>query len=206
MQMLDSLAGLASAMMPPAEGRSLMRPHRADMSGNSSPNAVTEQRNGRQDMPEDLGTWVDRKALVDLVFSVVRAGDADPLGGFNGSEARRDAPCERMLMLLTYSYATGRYRSQQIVENLFTEDFWRPFFQDDPPKWHDLRLFRRGHRPLLKRCLENVFNSICPRPWGATHAESALTETMPTRPERAEQEADRRLSWAAQLDSMDLDD
>jgi hypothetical protein len=163
-------------------------------------------------VPANLADWLAGEALADVVDRVVGADTGSPRPPGDGPAADAGSYPRRLLGLMTYAYATGRYDSHEIAEDPGASPRLAERLAPNPPDWDCLRRFRRLHRPRLQRCLEEV----CRIAWCHHHAASA---TAPAEPEpthaaepptelrsRIAAEATRRLNRAALCDSLALDD
>jgi hypothetical protein len=112
-----------------------------------------------------------------------------------------------MLTLLTYSYASGIYGSEDIVRAIASDRIIRYICAHNYPTWEDLRLFRRHHRAQLETCLAQVYQ----RAWTAKFDEGEASfkgfrwfeEVLQADIKRI---VDRKLDLAITLDRADLED
>jgi hypothetical protein len=122
--------------------------------------------------------------------------------------------CE-LLELLVYAYATGRCDSIGVVEEVIPElESWAN--RDVELDWRSLVWFRRRQRPVIRRCLEELLRVA----YRLHEGEAASDESEGAGFEEGDWErgtcwgaaqgiageVDRRLRWAAQMDSMALDE
>ena len=104
-------------------------------------------------LPQDLSAWVGHEVLVHLVLKAVQSTCdlADQKGGL---PTRLPIGRPRILLtLLVYSYASGLYASEQIEDRVTSNPVLRYLSAGARPTWHDLRRFRRQHRPLIQAAL-----------------------------------------------------
>ena len=174
----------------------------------------TRERVGQVVWPEDLRAWLAPGMLERMLPGIVRDVDGvEPSSG--GPASGGEVGMRKLLELLVYAYATGRCDSIGVVEEVIPElDGWAN--REVELNWRCLVWFRRRHRPVLRRCLEEVLRVA----YRLHEGEAASDESQGAAFEAAEWErgtcwgeahgiageVDRRLSWAMQLDSMALDE
>jgi hypothetical protein len=169
---------------------------------------------GQVAWPEDLRAWLEFGTLEWTVARIVRevcAGERASSGPTSGAEVGT----RELLGLLVYAYATGRCDSIGVVEEVIPElESWAS--REVELDWRRLVWFRRSHRPVLRRCLEEVWRVA----YRLHDGRAAIDTTEVPAFEEADgereswlvvergiaEEVDRRLRWAVQLDSMALDE
>jgi hypothetical protein len=168
-----------------------------------------------QSLPDDLRAWLDDETLVDLTKRAIRdLGSSFAPGTSDVPEPpwhRQDS----ILALLTYCYAVGIYSSEGILDQVGSGQNL-PIANDG--QWLDtaqLRRFRQTHRSEVEHCLGDVLWSAF-RLEGPRHSLEFQSATGDPQGRAAqeiqeplhhliEQDVQRRVNWAVELDSMALD-
>ena len=180
-------------------------------------NTLTHHRN-RLDLnfiPHSLTAWVEPVLLVKLTYEAVTSlAGFDRLAAEEGGDAVTRS--KMMLVLLTYSYATGSYASQEIEEKSQEPGVLNYLSANQPLNSDDLRHFRRRWRQVVQACLVILFQAawrihlgghteLRGDPWRpAECADSSVYSNLgPLRLFVCE--AETRIVRAAQLDSMEWD-
>ncbi|HVK59848.1 MAG TPA: hypothetical protein VM735_13765 [Candidatus Kapabacteria bacterium] len=175
-------------------------------------NSVVEERAGSElasaALPEDLREWIDESHLIDLITNTAHKLIPPFV------HAARDGTVsewERLIELLTFSYATGTYASAEIDPAPFMEalsEGLSPLFEPElSQRENDLRFFRRDHRPEVARCLAEVLAES----WkDHTHnirspAHLAFERECSPAPDFSS-EANRRINTAVRMDAWSIDD
>jgi hypothetical protein len=145
---------------------------------------------------EDLRLALGCGELAKLVRDVIPAHA--PRGAVSES-------AERLLALLTFSYASGVYDSTEIPHEFGDEDLAQLPGTQVPLDQHALRRFRRNNRSELRDCLSHVLR----------RARSSSTSSYPDcslgrwtmgNQEQCEAEAEERINRAVRADTFALDD
>jgi hypothetical protein len=121
----------------------------------------------RPKWPDDLREWLGTVALLNLVLEAVQKVDWSfpPLQTL-ANQSREFRP-QMLLTLLTYSYASGLYESEEIEARIYSDPTLRYLAARTFPDRRTLRRFRRRQRPLIKQCLIHVFKEAWKQQGGA---------------------------------------
>jgi Transposase domain (DUF772) len=161
-----------------------------------------------------LKVWPDPASLANRVVQITLAIDEGQLVPVAATWTGTALQPRTLLALLVYCYAVGVFRSQAIEEQMHQDLQFRLLCGDEYPDWHQLRRFRRLNRPVIQHCLEQVLgwasggrsaNFDCAVPPRIPEPPAPPNPPQSGLPAAVAQEANDRLNWAAQLDSMDLD-
>lgn len=116
-----------------------------------------------------------------------------------------ERPNPRMLLtLLTFSYASGWFRSEDVERAAATDPTGRYITAREPIRAADVRRFRRANRPWIEHCLTQVIAQIGLRtqrrpefrdPNGAARHAVILEDAL--------RDARRRVGLAVQLDAAE---
>lgn len=141
--------------------------------------------------PEDLRTWISEPELAGLVEDAVQQ--------VRGAERRVGctAAWDVLLGIITYSYVTGQYASEEIENSLKYSahlDHVHSLVFGNAPASTVLRRFRRVNRGAIEQCLAAVIRSACGHLKGS---ESQSLDYL--------HEANARVAHAIQVDSWALD-
>ena len=107
-------------------------------------------------IPTDLSVWADKPLLLQWVVEEIDTLD------WSNPELRqflRANPAFQprfLLVLMIYSYATGRYDSEEVADVYFSEPSFKRLFPGQSPADAAVRRFRREHRGLLRWGLAQV--------------------------------------------------
>jgi hypothetical protein len=171
-------------------------------------NSPVEERAGSEVasavLPEDLREWIDESQLIDLVANTVHRITPSFV------HAARDGTVsewERLVELLTFSYATGTYASAEIDPAQFMEAQGEAFSSLFDPELSHLRFFRRDHRPEVARCLAEVLAESWKDHTHNTPSPPLLTfERECSSAPDFSVEANRRINTAVRIDTWSIDD
>ena len=108
-------------------------------------------------LPMDLTTWIDRETLLAWTRDVVEQLDwtnPELVSHLRANPAFRP---KLMLCLLTFSYASGTFGSEEISQRCDQEVILQSLCENNPPTSNSIKRFRRENRGLLKSCLARVF-------------------------------------------------
>ena len=142
-----------SATMNPGHACTLKMPIRM----NSEP---------RIPFPEDLREWVEESILVEVLPK-----SASALSSNLVAASEQPPSCESLLRVLGFSYATGRYYSEDIEESCYRVAALKTLCDGEKiPKASELRAFRRSHHLQLHDLLCRVI--------GTASAQSLLTTEL----------------------------
>ncbi len=160
------------------------------------------QDEGKQMMPADLRTWIDERTLACVVLEAQQA--VEPAHwkqglGFGNSDAPRP---QVLLTLLTYAYASGTLPSEQIEGETEKDSTFRYLCARTYPTESTLRQFRRQNRVLIRQCLVRVFEAAWQQRFGETQNAELSKMWLPA---LLNLEAEKRILYAVQLDSMAMD-
>jgi hypothetical protein len=174
-------------------------------------------------IPPDIRTWVDGAALANLVrTALVAMAPTEPVRGDRQALAGEPSP-QALMAVLAYSYAAGNLMSETIAGETQADNSLQALCGGQPVGEADLRRFRRACRSQVQRCLTKVLElawnkhlDLAARVlFGAGHSLSLEKRTArspcepvcePVTPAMVfALEAERRLAYAVQLDSMALD-
>jgi len=111
----------------------------------------------------------------------------------------------RLLVLLTYCYLSGVYRSQDVVLQVEADlqlRRWMPWVGYRP---EEVRRFRREHRGLLTACLARTLNLLTPAPFGSLRQTTLLPRLTNLGRLDCIGEARERVDRAVVLDTLALD-
>ncbi len=174
-----------------------------------------DEQTSRPGLPEDLRAWVGDAELVAQVLAAVQKVDWSfpPLRTL--SQQNREYRPQMLLTLLTYSYATGLYESEEIESQVYAESTLRYLAARTWPDRRTLRKFRRQHRDLVKQCLIAVIKAawrikMGPQPAGMSAwpcYEASVGKPWFTPPEMRQiyYAAEERINRAVFLDGMAVD-
>ena len=142
-------------------------------------------------LPEDLRTWISEQDLADLVEDAVQQ--------VRGAKRAVACTCgwDVLLGIMTYSYATGLYASEEIENSLNYGtglDHVHSLVFGNAPASTVLRRFRRVNRGAIEQCLAAVIRSAC------GHLEGSESQSLDYL-----HEANARVAHAIQIDSWALD-
>ena len=189
-------------------------------SGISMMTMQTERKpNQSSRWPVGLTEWLEPDTLLGLTLRATTERSEFLLGCSQWCSGpvlgRMAVNLRSLLSLLTYCYATGIYASSQVEQKVHQDPALRYLAARQYPNQHLLRLFRRRWRLLLHGSLVLLLALAWERhqrgqsgtsPNQATEAGDDLASLPPEVVRDCMEEAQRRLDWAAQLDSMELDD
>ena len=113
-----------------------------------------------QNLPDDLRQSVGEDALARL------AVDAAQVVGLQNSRlavgpASAQSDPQRLLAILTYSYAAGIYASQAIEWSCHHDPIVRTLCGGPPPDWSAVWRFRNANRPWVEECLARLYDAAC---------------------------------------------
>jgi len=164
---------------------------------------MNDNRNeGKQMMPADLRAWLDERTLVFTILEVQQA--VEPPHWKQGTALRdTDIPSSQILLtLLTYAYATGTLPSEEIEKQTEMDSTFRYLCARSYPTESMLRQFRRQNRALVRQCLAKVFEAA----WQQRFGQASVSEDAQMwLPALLNLEAEKRILYAVQLDSMAMD-
>ena len=123
--------------------------------------------------PDDLRQWLGTTELIKLVLEAVQKVDWSfpPLRTL--AEQSRDFRPQMLLTLLTYSYASGLYDSEEIEAAVYSDPTISYLAAKTFPDRRTLRRFRRRQRELVKQCLIHVLKEAWRRQFGPEAETSA---------------------------------
>lgn len=160
------------------------------------------QNEGKQVMPADLRTWLDDRALAFVVLEAQQAVEP-AIWKQSATLASADGLRPQVLLtLLTYAYATGTLPSEQIESETEKDTTFRYLCARTYPTELTLRYFRRQNRELIRQCLSKVFEAAWQQRYGET-SNAGLPQLW--LPALLNLEAEKRIQYAVQLDSMAMD-
>ena len=169
----------------------------------------------RPQWPGDLRQWLGTAELVKLVLEAVQKVDWSfpPLMTLRQQE-RRFRP-QILLTLLSYSYASGLYESEEIEAGVYSDATLRYLAAKSFPDRRTLRRFRRQQRELIKQCLIHVFKEAwrmkcgpdmdAPCPWPCYEATVGKPWFTSSDMRQLYFAAEERLDRAVFLDGMAID-
>lgn len=107
----------------------------------------------------DLSSSIGKQALLQIVLETSQQIPERQLRSVYGVDDGPRMSARVLLVLLTYCYAIGVYRSKQIEQTMGGADD----ILDPParPPFNLIRRFRLKNRELLARCLERVCLRVC---------------------------------------------
>jgi hypothetical protein len=146
--------------------------------------------------PEDLRLALGQHGLAELVRETVPSRHA-PTPSPDSSE--------RLLALLTYSYAAGVYNSSEISQELDEDNLLRLLGTSLPLDHHVFRQFRRQNRSELRDCLSRVLRRAHATA-SPGYADWSLGRWLTVANDDFEEEAEERISRAIRADTFALDD
>jgi hypothetical protein len=157
---------------------------------------------GKQMMPADLRNWLDERTLA---FVVLEAQQAVEPAYWKQDVALQSADAPRpqvLLTLLTYAYASGTLPSEEIERQTEKDSTFRYLCARTYPTESTLRQFRRQNRVLIRQCLARVFEAAWQQRFGETPNAELSQMWLPA---LLNLEAEKRILYAVQLDSMAMD-
>ena len=143
---------------------------------------------------EDLRLALGQQGLAELVRSAI---PSNPECSTESSE--------RLLALLTYSYAAGVYDSSEIPREMDQNDLLRLLGTEVPFDHHVLRQFRRQNRSQLRDCLSRVLRSVR-ADTDTTYAERSVSRWARGGEDGCDEEAEERINRAVRADTFASDD
>ena len=146
--------------------------------------------------PEDLRLALGQHGLAELVRDTVPSRCA-PNPSPDSSE--------RLLALLTYSYAAGVYDSSEISHELDEDDLLRLLGTSLPLDHHVFRQFRRQNRSELRDCLSRVLRRARATAI-SSYADWSMGRWLMVANNDFEEEAEERINRAIRADTFSLDD
>jgi hypothetical protein len=157
---------------------------------------------GKQMMPADLRAWLDEHTLACTVLEAQL--EVEPAHWKQGVALRNtDMPQPQILLtLLTYAYATGTLPSEEIERQTEKDSTFRYLCARAYPTESTLRQFRRQNRALIRQCLSRVFEAAWQQRFGAISDPATSAMWLPA---LLNLEAEKRILYAVQLDSMAMD-
>jgi hypothetical protein len=167
------------------------------------PSQPTRSSNADRRASEDLRQAVGQQQLAEIVRDAV---PSRPI------PAQASDSSERLLALLTYSYAAGIYNSAEIPGEFDQEDVLRLLGTPLPSDHHVLRNFRRHNRSELHECLSQVLRRArATTSPSREHDPSADAEWSTSRwslngNHDFSAEAEERINRAIRTDTFALDD
>jgi hypothetical protein len=143
---------------------------------------------------EDLRLALGQQGLAELVRNAIPA-----------NTERTMESSERLLALLTYSYAAGVFDSSEIPREIDQNDLLRVLGTEVPFDHHVLRQFRRQNRSQLRDCLSRVLRSIR-IDTDSTYAERSVSRWARGDEDGCDEEAEERINRAVRADTFASDD
>jgi hypothetical protein len=112
-----------------------------------------------QGIPRTFETWLERHRLATLTFQAV--AEVGWLAPQSQHEDRGGAnlPCEKMMVLITYCYATGVFDSAEIAASISRDALLRDICAGIRPTADSIRQFRWAHSHAIIRALSRVLRS-----------------------------------------------
>jgi hypothetical protein len=98
-----------------------------------------------------------KNGLINLVLEAVESVDW-PGKRSEFVCAEQSFPSKTLMAVLTYSYATRVYGSQEVEDHVQREGALRHLASGECPSFKVLRRYRKLHRDALKQCLVYVFS------------------------------------------------
>jgi hypothetical protein len=107
--------------------------------------------------PADLREWASPWQIRTWIYEEIGRLDRD--NSILGQDPQRQQLSQRraMVCLLCFAYATQQFSSQQIAEASWSNAVLREICDGHAPFAHEVRNFRRQHRPVLEAALAGVF-------------------------------------------------
>lgn len=156
----------------------------------------------KQMMPGDLRAWLDERTLACVVLEAQQA-IKPPYWKQGTIPGNADAPRPQVLLtLLTYAYASGTLPSEEIEKQTEKDPTFRYLCARTYPTESMLRQFRRQNRILIRQCLARVFEAAWQQRFGQTSDAEVSKMWLPA---LLNLEAEKRILYAVQLDSMAMD-
>ena len=121
-------------------------------------------------------------------------------------------PPKDMLGAVSYAYAKGVYRSEDIERKMAQDPAMRAALHDEIPDSHAIRRFRRLNHQAILETLEGFFRWVRRKPAAAPVADKPAPAPSKAPPEEgsttigAKRAAEARLDEAAFVDNMSKDD
>ena len=170
-------------------------------------------------IPADLRKWMDAPTLAGLVRTALATITPEMRTGDTRRPASQGRSPKTLLAVLTYSYAAGILMSEAIAEEIQTDIVLQEWCGDGSLEEAELRQFRRANRPQVRECLAQVLERAWGErrdlgggvPFGLGQSLSADQGFICPANQRLTPavvfalEAEQRLSYAIQLNSMALD-
>ncbi len=145
---------------------------------------------------EDLRLVLGQNGLAELVRDSVSS---------KGNHSAGSDASERLLALLTFSYASGVFDSAEIPHELDQEDLLRLLGTSLPLDSHAFRQFRRQNRSELHGCLSQVLRRAR-KPQGTDWSEWTMNRWTTESCDGFDEEAEERINRAVRADTFALDD
>jgi hypothetical protein len=148
---------------------------------------------------EDLRRAVGHQQLAEMVRAAVPSAPAP---------VQLPESSERLLALLTYSYAAGVYDSSEIPNALGHQDLAPLLGTPMPLDCHLLRRYRRQNRSELRECLSRVLRRARTESTSMTSSQDGWSSERwsPGANDDFAAEADERINRAIRADTFALDD
>jgi hypothetical protein len=143
---------------------------------------------------EDLRLALGQQGLAELVRSAIPS-----------NPERASESSERLLALLTYSYAAGVFDSAEIPREMDRNDLMQFLGTEMPFDHHVLRQFRRHHRSQLRDCLSRVLRSVRLAA-DTTYAGRSMNRWSMGANDGCDEEAEERIDRAVRADTFASDD
>jgi len=124
----------------------------------TSKNGAAQRHSGdlRHGPSRTFNTWLERHRLATLAFQAVAdAAWLTPRSDVDRAGAA-GMPCEKMLVLITYCYATGVYDSAEIAACIPRDAVLREICAGTRPTAESVRQFRWTHSEVIIRALSRV--------------------------------------------------
>lgn len=166
---------------------------------------------------KDLRGAVGGSDIANCVIQAMREFGNDELDPVAAANAGTAYQARQMLAVITYCYAVGTYRSQDIEATMREDVLFRLACGNEFPGWRMIRRFRRLNREAIRFLLEETFR----RAWGINGCASPrFAPGSDDRPEWRNgrnnghsdandfitAEAIRRIEEACRIDTMDDED
>jgi hypothetical protein len=127
-----------------------------------------------QGLPRTFDTWLERHRLATLTFQAVAEVAWLAVESIGDGEVTPDLPSEKMMVLITYCYATGVFDSAEIVATIPRDAILRDICAGMRPTEQSIRQFRWAHSHAIIRALSRVLRNVsaycqaedsCPQYW-----------------------------------------
>ena len=159
-------------------------------------------------LPPSLLEWFSAKEMALFAIQATQ-NVVTPAPLWRGQEKRFTT--RMLLSLLGYCYATALFDSREIEARINIDRTLRYLCAGQLPNWEDLRQFRRRNLHAVRLTVTELLKAAWTRrrfdESGGDFQDAICMSAIPVGVEREIQlEADRRIRWAMQADSMALDE